>query len=122
MNSRALDKMRARARDMKTRSAVRHWHYRQRNLAGGVWFRLRRALADARAAYVISDDDARRLVAEGYQPEPCGAQVSPEKTMLFVDDARLSGIASRRQIPVSLGPDFLAASAIALVAFGDTTG
>ena len=76
--------------------------------------------AEARDAYVISDEDDRRLVAEGYQPEPCGAQVSPEKTMLFVDDARLSDIASRRQIPVGLGPDFLAASAIVLIAFEET--
>ena len=120
MNSLALEKMRARARDVRTRAAVRHWRYRKRNLAGGVWFRLRRALAEARDVYVISDEDALRLVAEGYQPEPCGAHVSPEKTMLFVDAARLSGIASRRRMPVGLGPDFLAASAIALIAFEET--
>ena len=117
MSSLVLDTMRARARDVRTRAAVRSWNYRQRNLAGGVWFRLRRVLADARAAYVISDDDARRLVEEGHQPEACGTEVAPEKTMLFVDEARLSGLISRRQIPVGLGPAFLAARAIALVPF-----
>jgi hypothetical protein len=119
MSSPTLDAMHARARAVRARAAVRSWSYRQRNLAGGVWFRLRRVLADARAAYVISDDDAHRLVAEGHQPEACGTQVAPEKTLLFVDEAHLSRLTSRRQIPVGLGPDFLAASAIALVPFDE---
>jgi len=109
--------LRARAQAVRTRAAVRRWSYRQRDLAAGVWFRLRRVLADAKDAYVISDDDARRLVAEGYAAEACGAEVSPEKTILFVDQRRLSMIDGRRPIPVGLGPDFMAARAIALVRF-----
>ena len=117
MDSVALENMRSRARDVRTRAAVQSWKYRQRNLAGGVWFRLRCALAAAKAAYVISDDEARRLMAEGYSPEPCGAEVAPDKMILFVDEPRLSRIDGRRSIPVGLGPDFLGARAVALIAF-----
>ena len=117
MDSRHLDRMQARAREVRTRVAVRRWNYRQRHLAAGVWFRLRRVLADAHAAYVISEQDARRLITEGYRVEACGSQVTPEKAILFVDETRLSSVGSRRSIPVALGPDFLTATAIALVAF-----
>jgi hypothetical protein len=111
--------MRARARDARTRAAVRSWHYRQRNLAAGVWYRLRTALAAAKAAYAISDDEARQLIAEGYRPEACGAAIAPQKTIVFVDEPRLSSIDGRRSMPVGLGPDFFGAQAIALVAFDD---
>lgn len=116
-DSRALQRMHERARAVRARAAIRSWEYRQRNLAAGVWYRLRRVLADARAAYVISDDDARELVAEGYRVEPCGREVSPEKSLIFVDDQRLAAISSRREIRVGLGPEFLQATAVALVAF-----
>ena len=115
----ALDRMRERVRSVRTRAAVRSWSYRQRHLAAGVWFALRRVLADARAAWVISDEDARQLVAEGYRPEACGGGIAPAKTLLFVDEPRLSKIETRRLITVGLGPDFLAAGAIALIAFDD---
>jgi len=117
VSSSVLGTLQARARAVRTRAAVRSWHYRQRNLAAGVWFRLRRVLADAKAAYVIPDEDARQLVAEGCRAEACGAQVTPEKTIVFVDEHRLSTIKGRRLIPVGLGPDFMAAGAIALVRF-----
>lgn len=118
MDSRALERMRARA--VRIHARVRAWKYRQRNLAAGVWFRLRRVLADAKAAYVISDEDAGRLLAEGYEPAACGREVAPAKTMVFVDQRRLDRVESRRRIPVDLGPAFLAASTIALVRFDET--
>ena len=77
-NDRLLDRMRARAHAVRTRAAIRRWEYRQRRPAG-VWFRIRRVLADAKEAYVISVRDAERLIAEGYKPEACGAQLAPEK-------------------------------------------
>lgn len=117
MRESPIDRMRARAQAVRTRAAIRLWQYRQRDLAAGVWFRLRRVLADAKGAYAISEDDARRLVAEGYAPEPCGAELAPEKTIIFVDGPRLAALASRRPIPVALGPEFLAARAVALVPF-----
>lgn len=120
MDSDPIARMRARARGVKARAQVRRWSYRQRNLAAGVWFRLRRVLADARAAYEISEEDARRLEVDGYAPQPCGREVAPEKTIVFVDQQRLSRIEARRSIPVSLGPDFLAARVIALLPFDET--
>ena len=118
MNKRSgLESMRERARAVRTRAAIRQWKYRQRNLASGVWLRLRRALAFAKEAYVISGDDIRHLLAEGYKPEPCGRQLEPEKTILFVDAPRLLRIESRRRIPVNLGADFLLAEAVALLPF-----
>lgn len=119
MDSRALERMRVHARTVRARAQVRAWKYRQRNLAAGVWFRLRRALADAKAAYVISDEDARRLLAEGYEGVACGREVAPEKAIVFVDERRLDRVESRRPIRVDLGTAFLAASAIALVRFDE---
>ncbi len=122
MGSDAVERMRTRARLVRTRAAIRAWQYRQRNLAAGVWLRLRRVLADARSAYEIADEDARRLVAEGYRPERCGAELSPAKTLLFVERDRLARVASAREIPVGLGPEFLAARSVALVRFDPEHG
>ena len=112
-----LEKLRRRARALRVQRRVRQWEYRQRDLAAGVWFRLRRVLADARDAFQISDEDAQRLLSEGYTVEACGGQISPAKIILFVDEERLDTLESRRAIPVRLGPEFLAASAVALVPF-----
>jgi hypothetical protein len=115
----ALERMQARARAVKTRAQVRAWQYRQRDLAAGVWFRLRRVLTNARAAYVLTEEDASRLVAEGFQPESCGLELSPEKTIVFLNADRAAQLDAPRPIPVSLGAEFLAARAIALVAFDE---
>jgi hypothetical protein len=112
-----LDRMHARAHAVRTRALVRRWKYRQRNLAAGVWFHVRRALAGAKEAYVISDSDARELLAEGYTVEPCGTRLEPEKTIIVVDSNRLRRLDSCRRIAVNLGPDFLLARTIALVSF-----
>jgi hypothetical protein len=117
MNQALLDRLQRRARSVRMRGRVRAWEYRQRNLASGVWFRLRRVLADARDAYAISNEEARALIEEGYRPEPCGGEISPGKTLIFVDEARLARIEGRAPIRVGLDQDFLAASAVALVAF-----
>jgi hypothetical protein len=116
-HDRILDVLSARAHAVRTRAAIRRWKYRQRNLAAGVWFHIRRTLADAKNAYVISEEDMRQLLAEGYKPEACGFRLAPEKTILFIDAARLDQVQSRRSIPVRLGPDFLLNPAIALVHF-----
>ena len=85
-----------------------------------MWFRLRRVLADAATACAISEQDARLLIAEGYRADASGAGIAPEKTIVFVDERRLSGIEGRRPIPVGLGPEFLAARWIALIPFDET--
>lgn len=119
MDSGALERMRARARAIRVHAQVRAWKYRQRNLAAGVWFRLRRVLAHTKAAYAISDEDAGRLLAEGYEGEACGREIAPAKTMVFVDERRLGRLESRRPIPVNLGPAFLTATTVALVRFDE---
>jgi hypothetical protein len=119
MNRRILDAMHARARAVRTRAAIRSWGYRQRRHAAGVWFRLRRTLADARLAFAINEQDAEQLIAEGHAPESCGNEIEPAKTILFVDETRLAQIKGRRAIEVGLGPDFTAARYIALVSFED---
>lgn len=115
----AIERMRARVRAVRARAAIRSWQYRQRHLASGVWFRLRRVLADARDAYVITEEDAARLMAAGCRPEPCGREVAPEKTILFIGEPRLATLDKPRRIAVALGPEFLAARAVALVPFDD---
>jgi hypothetical protein len=72
VNNPAVERLRDRARGARTRAEIRAWNYRQRNLAVGVWFRVRRALARARAVYAITDEDARQLIAEGFEPETSG--------------------------------------------------
>ena len=116
-NPLVLDLMRKRAHAVRTRAAIRRWKYRQRDLAAGVWFRIRRVLVDAKEAYVISAADTERLLMEGYKAEACGAQLAPEKTLIFVDPVRVKRLESRRPIPVRLSPEFLSATAVALVRF-----
>ena len=96
---------------------VRSWDYRQRRHARGAWFRLRRVLADARAAYVIPWDDARTLIAEGRQAEQVGGELEPPKLIVFVDAERIARIPSVRPVPLRLGGELLAAGCLALTPF-----
>ena len=109
-----------RVKQLRSRVLVRLWDYRQRRHARGVWFRLRRVLTDASAAYVIPADEARRLIAEGYRAEPVGAEIEPPKLIVIVPAARLAQIASARPVPVRLGREWLSAECLALTPF-DTT-
>ncbi len=106
-----------RARDIKARALVRSFEYRQRNQAGGVWFRLRRILVDARQAWTIPEQEAARLLAEGLRPEAVGAELEPPKAILFVPLERLQAVPDRVELPLRLGPELLAARWIALVRF-----
>jgi len=106
-----------RVRQMRQRALVRAWEYRQRAYAKGTWYRLRRVLADARFAYAISDEDARQLVAEGFTPEPVGAELEPGKTIVFVPRERIDAIAAKTALRVALDAELLGARAIALVRF-----
>jgi hypothetical protein len=107
-----------RLRQHRRRTIVRSWEYRQRRHAHGVWFRLRRVLANARAASVISDEDARRLIAEGHRLEPVGRELDPPKLIVFAPAERVARIASARPVAVRLSADVLAAECLALTPFG----
>jgi hypothetical protein len=82
-----------------------------------MWFRLRRLLADAHAAYVIPRDEARTLIAEGYRAEPVGQELEPPKFIVVASAARIAQIASARPVPVRLTGEILAAECLALTPF-----
>ncbi len=108
-----------RVRAVRSRAAVRGWEYRQRNLAKGMWHRLRRLLADASAAFVLTHQAVQELLAEGHRPEPVGQDMEPPKIILCASAERIAAITDKRQIPVRLDADFLTARFIALVRFVD---
>jgi hypothetical protein len=109
---------RERARRIRERAIVRAWEYRQREHAGGVWFRLRRVLVDAGRAFVITAADANQLEQEGTQPLAVGGELSPAKRLFFVTPEQLKALAAR-EVPVRLTAEFLQATAIALLAHDD---
>lgn len=111
-----------RARQLRARALVRAWDYRQRRHARGVWFRLRRVLADAAAAFVIPPDEARQLMAEGHRAEPVGYELQPPKLIVFAKPDRIARIASARPIPVRLSAELLQAECLVLTPFEQTGG
>jgi len=106
-----------RARRVRSRAAIRAWEYRQRNHSKGVWFRLRRVLADAESAFAIPCSEVTQLEEEGYRREPVGAEIEPQKVILFAPDARLEQIPEKRRIRVALDAEFFAAPCVALSRF-----
>lgn len=112
----ALDR---RLRQLRSRILVRAWDYRQSRHARGVWYRLRRVLADAEAVYVISSDEAQTLIAEGHRAEPVGLEIEPPKLMVFASAERVARIASARRVPVRLTSEVLTAPCLALTPFND---
>jgi hypothetical protein len=109
-----------RLRERRARLLIRAWDYRQRDLARGVWFRLRRVLADAREAYVITRAEGERLSAEGGLVEPVGRELQPPRLILFTPAGRVSRIEGARAIPVRLSAELLEAECLALVRFRST--
>jgi len=106
-----------RAREIQGRLAVRAWEYRQRHHSKGVWFRLRRVLADAAFAYSIDDADADALAREGPVELAVGRELAPAKRLLFVSAVRTESLPSRQPVAVRLGADLLGARNLALVPF-----
>jgi hypothetical protein len=103
--------------EFRSRELVRAFEYRQRRHAGGVWYRFRLLLALAREAHVVPRDEAERLVAEGYTPEPVGRELEPPRLILVVPAERVARIASARPLAVRLSAELLAAECLALVPF-----
>jgi hypothetical protein len=108
-----------RLRQLRSRLLLRAWDYRQRHHARGVWFRLRRVLADASAAYAVSADEARELVAEGHAPEPVGSELAPPRLIVFVSAERAMQLSSARPLAVRLSAELLAADCLVLACFPD---
>ena len=106
-----------RLRQYRSRMVIRAWEYRQRRHARGVWFRLRRLLADADRAYVIDEADVGRLLAAGHHAEPVGHELQPPKQIVLVPAHAVDRLASARSVSVNLAADLLNASCLALVPF-----
>jgi hypothetical protein len=106
-----------RLREVRSRVLVRTFDHRQRGHARGVWFRLRRVLAFASEAHVIPAGEAKRLIAEGYRPEPVGQELEPPRVILLVPRERVARIASARSLAVRLSAEMLSAECLALVPF-----
>jgi hypothetical protein len=106
-----------RARQQRSRALIRAWEYRQRDHARGAWFRLRRVLADAAEAYVVSSAGMRQLLDAGHTALDVGREFSPPKTIVFTDREQIARLPEARQVPVRLSADVLAAEHLALVPF-----
>lgn len=106
-----------RVRQYRSRMLIRAWEYRQRRHARGVWFRLRRLLAGASHAYVISQQDAEQLRAEGFHAEPVGREIEPPKTIVVAPAHCLAVLTNAREVPVSLSGELLIAECLLLVPF-----
>jgi hypothetical protein len=106
-----------RLRQLRSRVLVRAWDYRQRHHSRGVWYRLRRVLAEAREAYAVSAQEAAELIAEGCVPEPVGAELAPARPILFVTADRARRLASARPLAVRLSAELLGAEGLALTRF-----
>lgn len=106
-----------RARQYRSRMLVRTWDYRQRHHARGVWYRLRRLLADTSRAYVVSSHDVAQLCAEGFAIEPVGNAIEPPKIIVCAPTTHVANLASAREVPVSLSGDLLSAACLVLVPF-----
>ena len=112
---------RERVRRIRERAVIRAWEYRQREHAGGVWFRLRRVLVDAARAFVITEADADQLEQLGALPVPVGCELSPAKRLFSVTPEQLETLTAR-EVPVRLTAELLRATALALVAHADASG
>ena len=111
------DALEIQARRVRARALTRSWEYRQRAHAGGVWFRLRRLLAGARACWRIPEAECEHLIAEGHAPAPVGLELEPPKKILTVPAARIEQIAGREPLRVALNPELLAAPCLVLEMF-----
>jgi hypothetical protein len=113
----ALPRLEERARRVRSAAAVRAWEYRQRHHAKGVWPRLRRLLAAASAVWSLPEEEARRLLAEGYPAAEIGRLLEPPKLLVLVPEERLRAVPGRIPVELRLGADLLVARWLALVPF-----
>ncbi|MEZ4222217.1 MAG: hypothetical protein R3B13_14875 [Polyangiaceae bacterium] len=114
MNSSSLH---ARLDAMRARRSILRWEFRQRNLAKGVWFRLRRRLADAERVFVITPESAAQLIGEGIEPLAVGQQLQPPLNLFVLSGDRAVRLAEAREIAVRLSAELLTARNLVLVPF-----
>ena len=115
MNPPPLAKLHQRIKAARAASTIRRFEYRQRNLARGVWFRLRRLLCQSATAWHIEEGDALQLLGEGIRPAPAGLEVEPPIQIFVVAEERLRALASRRPLTVRLSAELLTTRYLVLV-------
>jgi len=106
------ESLHARVRNMRERSLIRAWEFRQRHSSNGVWFRFRRILVDAAEAWIIGEADADALEARGCTPHPVGCELDPPKRFFVLAGKDLETILQRRRVPVRLHDELLVARSI----------
>jgi len=74
-------------------------------------------LADAESAFSIPGSEVKRLEEDGYRREAVGAEIEPQKVILFVPADRLEQIPDKRRLRVALDADFFAAPCVVLSRF-----
>ena len=111
------DRLHQRLREMRARIAIRKWEMRQANLAGGVWGRLERLLADTRRALVISSEEVARLRAAGFESHPVGRELEPPKELFVIPEAALPAEVNGREVPLQDTQQILRAPAMVLIPF-----
>lgn len=106
-----------RVKQVRARARIRRWEFRQRNLAHGAWHRFRLALAEARAAYSISEAELEALIEEGFAMDDRGNGLVPGKRLVWISEKRARRLASAHVLEMRLDAAMLATTEIALVPF-----
>jgi hypothetical protein len=106
-----------RLRAIRARAAIKRHEIRQIPHAGGVWFRLRRLLADAERVLLVSAEQAAELIAEGFSAEAIGAEFEPAKTIICVPADRVAGLAGVREARPAMSVEILSAPWLVIVRF-----
>ena len=116
------DILHRRERAIREAVLIRAWKYRQRNHAGGAWYRLRRTLVDAAEVWVLDESGAELLERAGSKALAVGSELIPAKSMYVITRAQLEAIPNRRPIAVRLSAELLAARYLALVPHDPAAG
>ena len=111
------ERLEARVRDVRKRWLLRSWEYRRRAGSGVVWLRLARALAGARALYVIDAADCARLEEEGARLLDVGPELHPQKRLMRIDEDALATLESAQAVDIRLSAEVLSAPCLAIVPF-----
>ncbi len=112
-----IERLHARARAQQARLVVRRWEARQIATSKGTWYRLRRALTFAEAAYAVDAATVEVLLAEGWMRAPVGDELEPVKDYVFVSRERVSRMTSARPLTIRLSAELLAEPHVVLVPF-----
>ncbi len=119
--TRQIEVLTARARAARSQAAVRRWELRQLGHAAGAWHRLARLLTLTRRAWVISDEDAERLLAAGHHPEAAGLAFEPSRRFFLIREQQVASLSDAQEIALQASPELLGYRNLALVQFDEAT-